>query len=180
MTKVRVFAYGSNLCIERIRARTPSARVIAVATLSGHCLRWHKKSRDGSGKCDAHATGADQDVVWGVVYELTEDDKLALDDCEGLGVDYFEKVVVVRTSDGTTIEATAYVANPQLLDDSVRPYRWYKGFVTAGAAQHGFPDEYRAALEETEEHHDPDAERHEREWAVLEAALRRLREGSVR
>ena len=70
-TMVKVFAYGPNLCIERLRARTPSARVALVGTLAGHSLRWHKKSRDGSGKCDAFATESGCDVVWGVVYELT-------------------------------------------------------------------------------------------------------------
>jgi len=174
---VRVFAYGSNLCIERLRARTPSARVVAVATLGGHSLRWHKKSRDGSGKCDAYATGCDEDVVWGVVYELTPDDKLVLDEFEGLGEDYFEKIVRVTSRDGVVVEAIAYVANPRLLDESVRPYRWYKGFVTTGARQHGFPDDYRAFLEAVEEHDDANAERHSREWQVLAAALALLERG---
>jgi gamma-glutamylcyclotransferase len=169
---VKVFAYGSNLCLERLQARTPSARVVAVATLAGHALRWHKRSRDGSGKCDAFATGSDDDVIWGVVYELTPEDKLALDEFEGLGEDYFEKLVTVRTRDGDVLDAVAYVANPRLHDDSARPYHWYKGYVTTGAAQHGFPDEYRALLDAIEALDDVDRERHSREWAVLEAALR--------
>src|SRR4051812_40930059 len=97
---IRVFSYGSNLCIERLRARTPSAVVVAVGTLPGHVLRWHKRSRDGSGKCNAYATGREDDIVWGVVYELTPADKLVLDVCEGLGEDYFEKSVEVRTQTG--------------------------------------------------------------------------------
>ena len=134
---VKVFSYGSNLCIERLHARTPSARVAMVGTLAGHSLRWHKKARDGSGKCNAFATGEDRDAVWGVVYELTPDDKRALDKCEGLGEHYFEKMVCVRTADGVELQAIAYVANPKLLDDTLRPYGWYKSFVTTGALQHG-------------------------------------------
>ncbi|HXC52599.1 MAG TPA: gamma-glutamylcyclotransferase family protein [Candidatus Limnocylindrales bacterium] len=172
---VLVFAYGSNLCIERLHARTPSARVVSVATLAGHTLRWHKRSRDGSGKCDAFETGCEDDRIWGVVYELTPEDKIVLDAFEGLGEDYFEKTVTVRSPDGESFEATAYVANPELLDENVRPYRWYKGFVTTGAVQHEFPKEYLDVLEAVEEHDDVDRERHEREWTVLEAALRRLR-----
>lgn len=173
---VRMFAYGSNLCIERLRARTPSAMVLDTAMLDGHTLRWHKKSRDGSGKCNAFATGSLEDHVWGVVYELTPRDKAALDVFEGLGEDYFEKLVRVRAASGAAIEAVAYVANPLLLDETVRPYRWYKGYVVTGARQHGFPDAYRAALEAIEEHDDEDAERHAREWQVLEQALTRIRE----
>mgnify|MGYP000204833795 CR=1 FL=1 len=174
---IKVFAYGSNLCIERLRARTPSARVVMVATLAGHALRWHKKSRDGSGKCDAFATDAAADAVWGVVYELTREDKILLDEFEGLGVDYFEKVVSVRSRDGVVVDAIAYAANPQLLDATLTPYRWYKGFVTTGAVQHGFPSEYRRTLEAIAARDDDDAERHAREWAVLQSALTMLQQG---
>jgi gamma-glutamylcyclotransferase len=172
---VRVFAYGSNLCIERLHARTPSARVLDVGTVGGHGLRWHKRSRDGSGKCNIVETGNDEDLVWGVVYELTPDDKIVLDMFEGLGEDYFEKVVSVKTRAGTEVEAIAYVANPSLLDESVRPYAWYKGFVVTGAEQHGFPDDYRELLHAIEEHPEIGDERHAHEWQVLEAALKRLR-----
>ncbi len=177
---VRVFAYGSNLCVERLHARTPSARVLAVGTLAGHSLRWHKRCADGSGKCNAFATGAESDLVWGVVYELTVADKLVLDRFEGLGEDYFEKVVRVRTPQGEEIEAIAYVANPVKIDDTVHPFRWYKGFVTTGAAQHGLPDAYRAALETVEAREDFNREREERETLVLQAALARLRQDACR
>lgn len=173
--KVRVFAYGSNLCVERLRFRTPSAEVVAVGTLAGHSLRWHKRSRDGSGKCDAFATDCQDDLVWGVVYELSPADKVLLDGFEGLGEDYFEKLVSVRTREAQIVDAIAYVANAQMLDAAARPYSWYKGFVTTGAVQHEFPSSYREMLEATEAHHDIDAERHAREFAVLESALRRLR-----
>ncbi len=173
---VPVFAYGSNLCVERLRARTPGARVLAVGTLAGHQLRWHKRAADGSGKCDAYATEAGSDAVWGVVYELTREEKAILDGYEGLGEDYFEKVVRVRTADGTVHEAIAYTANPARIADGLRPFHWYKGFVTTGARQHAFPAEYRRALEAVEAQDDFDARRHARESAVLEAALRAMRD----
>lgn len=173
---VKVFAYGSNLCVERLRARTPGARVVAVGTLAGHQLRWHKRAADGSGKCDAFATDAGVDVVWGVVYELARDEKRILDGYEGLGEDYFEKVVRVASSDRVVHEAIAYTANPALIAEGLRPFHWYKGFVTTGARQHAFPQEYRRVLEAVEAQDDLDARRHARESAVLEAALRAMRE----
>jgi gamma-glutamylcyclotransferase len=171
---VRVYAYGSNLCIERLRARTPSASVVATGTVAGHALRWHKRCPDGSGKCDAFFTGDDSDHVWGAVYELSPGDKVVLDRFEGLGHDYFEKLVAVRTAEGRELEAIAYVANPALYDHSARPFRWYKAYVTTGARQHGFPEEYLALLEAIEERDDADAERHARESETLEAALRQI------
>ena len=82
-----------------------------------------------------------------MVCALSCEDKVVLDGFEGLGEDYFEKLVRVRTRDGVFVEATAYVANPRWLDEAMRPYHWYKGFVTAGAWQHGFPREYCETLE---------------------------------
>ena len=81
----------------------------------------------------------------------------------------------MRSSAGEMFEAFAYVANPELLDESVRPYRWYKGFVVTGAEQHGFPEEYRRVLEAVDELEDTDESRHAREWQVLSEALRFLR-----
>ena len=51
----------------RLQERVPSAEPIAIGKLKGHVLRWDKRSqRDGSGKCDAEATGRARDSVWGV------------------------------------------------------------------------------------------------------------------
>ena len=142
--------------------------------MSGHELRWHKRSTDGSGKCDAFATDAGADQVWGVVYELTPADKLVLDGFEGLGEDYFEKLVRVRTAAGDVHEAIAYTANPKLVTPGLRPFHWYKGFVTTGAVQHAFPVEYRRLLEAVEGQDDLNLDRHTRESAVLDRARRRL------
>jgi gamma-glutamylcyclotransferase len=171
---IKVFAYGSNLCIERLRARTPSARVVAVAAAGGHSLRWHKRCADGSAKCDAFATDAGADELWGVVYEMTPADKTALDRFEGLGKDYFEKVVRVTTRDGGAHEAVAYTANPELITPGLRPFHWYKGFVTTGASQHDFPIAYRRILDAVEAQDDANAARHARESAILESARRRI------
>lgn len=48
---MRYFAYGSNLCVRRLRRRVPSARALGPARLDGWTLRWHKRGEDGSGKC---------------------------------------------------------------------------------------------------------------------------------
>ncbi len=99
-TPVRYFAYGSNMLTARLRERVPSAAAIGIGRLVGHALRWDKRSgRDRSGKCDAEATGRQEDVVWGVLFELDPDEKLALDRAEGLGVGYLDKTVQVSTDE---------------------------------------------------------------------------------
>lgn len=147
MTKprVRYFAYGSNMLTARLRERVPSATAIGIGQLVGHELCWDKRSwRDGSGKCDAEATGRPDDVVWGVVFELDPKDKPALDKAEGLGAGYMEKPVHVLTEAGPVAAVTYYATDK---DASLRPYHWYKALVIAGAREHGLPPSYRSRLE---------------------------------
>lgn len=143
--RVRYFAYGSNMLTARLRERVPSARAIGIGQLVGHALRWDKRSwRDGSGKCDAEATGRKDDVVWGVLFELDPEDKLALDKAEGLGAGYLEETVNVLTEPGQVTAVTYYATDK---DASLRPYHWYKALVIAGAREHGLPASYRSRLE---------------------------------
>jgi hypothetical protein len=51
------FAYGSNMSVSRLVARTPSAQPLGRCALRGHQLRFHKVGGDGSAKCDAFHTG---------------------------------------------------------------------------------------------------------------------------
>lgn len=165
---VYVFAYGSNLCLERLAARAPSGRAVATGRLRGYALRWHKRSLDGSGKCDALETGSDADLVWGAVYAMSSADKKTLDRCEGLGEDYCEGRVTIRTRDGADMSnVVVYKAIPRWIDPSVLPYNWYKQFVVRGAAQHALPPDYRALIEAIDAVDDPDASRHAREAGLL-------------
>ena len=159
MTKprVRYFAYGSNMLTARLRERVPFATPIGIGQLEGHALRWDKRSwRDGSGKCDAEFTGKRSDVVWGVVFEIDPEEKLALDQAEGLGNGYMEKAVNILTEAGP-ITAVTYLATDK--DASLRPYHWYKALVIAGAREHGLPSSYRTLLELVITVSDPDPTR---------------------
>jgi gamma-glutamylcyclotransferase len=159
------FAYGSNMLTERLRERVPSAMPIGIGQLPGHALRWDKRSaRDASGKCDAEATGLQEDVVWGVVFELDPDEKPALDQAEGLGAGYLEKNVNVLTDAGS-VRAVTYYATDK--DPSLRPYHWYKALVIAGAREHGLPIGYRSRLELVVTVSDPDPARARRQGELL-------------
>jgi gamma-glutamylcyclotransferase len=91
------FAYGSNMSTLRLAVRVPSARRLCIGRLPEHRLMFHKKSSDGSGKCDAFCTGNTSDFVIGVLFDINESEKKALDNAEGLGKGYMEKEVVVTT-----------------------------------------------------------------------------------
>lgn len=161
---MRCFSYGSNMSLARLRARVPSAQFCAVATLSAHRLCFHKIGKDRSGKCDAEHTGNPDDRVIGVVYEISADEKSALDGHEGLGAGYDEKEVIVTTAHGEALSAMMYFATT--VDASLRPYNWYREHVLAGARENALPAEYVARIEAVEAIVDPDRERCERELAI--------------
>lgn len=123
MNSLFYFAYGSNMSTPRLTARVPSAHAVSVA-LPGHRFRFHKRSRDGSAKCDIAPGDALHDSVYGVVFELLAAQKPALDRAEGLGHGYAQKSVSVVDRNGGLRNAFVYYATR--IDPGVRPYHWYK------------------------------------------------------
>jgi hypothetical protein len=144
----------------RLRHRAPSCRVRCIARLQKFQLRFHKRSNDGSGKCNAFYTDTPSDTVLGVVYEIPPEEKAALDRAEGLGHGYNEQALTVLSPDGKELSVLAYIADPGAVDDNLRPYSWYKDFVLKGAAEHGLPFEYvDSAIKSVPVIVDPDKER---------------------
>ena len=165
-TTFRTFAYGSNLLSARLKERCPSARSRGVAWLPAHELRWHKRSMDGSGKCDVVAASIDHAVL-GVVFEIDANEKPALDQAEGLGHGYNQKdATVILNGDAVTVSIYfATTTNP-----SLKPYTWYKALVVAGAKEQGLPPAYIASLEAVEASEDFDRARHDRNMRIVGAA----------
>lgn len=163
MSTFNYFAYGSNMSTRRLRARTPSARVIGVASLAGRRLAFHKVStKDGSGKCDVIEAGSGS--VTGVLFEIEQGEKADLDRIEGLNHGYREESVTVELASGAIERATTYVAtntNPEL-----KPFTWYKQHVIEGAREANLPASYIEALEAVPAIKDPDKAREAKELAI--------------
>ncbi len=130
-----------------------------------HELRWHKKSRDGSGKCDIFFTGDPDHQVHGVLFEISGSEKARLDKAERLHHGYEEKMVEVITTAGR-VSAVTYYATER--DEEVRPYEWYKRYVVDGAIEHGLPEDYVRLLKSVDAIKDPDQDRHQRETRIVE------------
>lgn len=158
------FAYGSNMSTARLRERCPSAKPLGVAELIGFELRWHKRSADGSGKCDIVAGATPETRVLGVLYEIASKEKSELDRAEGLGNGYAEIEVEV-ISKGSPARAKAYQATAVQQDPI--PYSWYRELVVAGAKEHGLPAAYIAQLEAIPAKEDPDRERHKKNMSLI-------------
>ena len=164
MKTMLYFSYGSNMSSRRLLERAPSATFLSIATLKEHRLRFHKKSRDGSGKCDAEYTANPDDCVMGVVFMMSASDKKELDRKECLGFGYEEKTVTVMLENGNRIETSTYFAIET--DATLNPWSWYKKHVLRGARENNLPHDYISIIEKIESSPDPDIDRHEQELAI--------------
>ena len=161
---MKYFAYGSNMSLPRLTARVASAERIGVFRLAEHTLRFHKVGKDGSGKCDAYYTGYAEDVVFGVLFDISEGDKATLDKIEGLGVGYQQKTVQLNDLKGNIINATTYFATKT--DPLLQPFSWYVKHVVFGAKEVGIPVSYINSIEVATYIVDPNYERAAKESAI--------------
>ena len=104
--------------------RAPSASFIGVGSLRGHRLRFHKRGSDESAKCNLESTGDSKDLVYGVLFEIDEVDRDALNSAEGvpLGEYALRQVSVERLDQEGETVADTYIATPEYIDDSLKPF----------------------------------------------------------
>ena len=161
--RIITFAYGSNMPTARIthETRCPSAKTMGLAELHGYELRWHKASKDGSGKADIVESDADGASVYGVLYEISPEDKAVLDKAEA----GYEEVRVVVLHNGAEATVTAYKATN--VDPTLQPYTWYKALAAFGAKEHGLPAAYIAQIEAVPAIEDPDRKRHDKNMRLI-------------
>ena len=161
------FAYGSNMSTARLRERMPSCKALGIASLPGHALHFHKRSTDKSGKCNAFASG-NENIVIGVLYSFDPAERAKLDDAEGVGNGYEHAMVTVINQKGRRRQVLTYLATPDYIDDSLKPYSWYKEFVLAGSREHGLPPAYIAEyIQSVEAIEDPNKVRDKKQRALL-------------
>ncbi len=141
------FAYGSNLHPLRLRERVPSARFVQVTAITEHSLRFHKRGRDGSSKCNAYFTADPNDKLLAALYEIDAREKSGLDQHEGVGTGYEIRTFSVMAL-GREREVFAYVAMVDHIDESLRPFSWYSELVLLGATYHRFPTTYLQSIKQ--------------------------------
>ena len=159
------FSYGSNMSTRRLRERVPSATKIDIGILEEHELKFHKVGlKDGSAKCDVIATGKTTDYVYGVVFNIREEEKPLLDQIEGLGNGYEVKQVLIKLENTSIIEAFTYCATN--INRQLKPFDWYKEHVLKGAKEHNLPIQYIREIAAIECIEDLDIERKEKELSI--------------
>ena len=169
MTKsLNYFAYGSNMSLRRIQARVPEAQPLGSGILSGHELRFHKRGRDGSGKCDAFEVGNANAAVVGALFSLPETRAEELDLIEGLGHGYDKKLVSILRPNGRRTRAFTYYATN--IVEKLLPYCWYRHHVLTGAQEFSLPDDYIENIASVPIKRDTNLARRKREMSLYTLA----------
>lgn len=158
------FAYGSNMHFARMIERLSRVRFLETAVLGEHTIRFHKRGRDGSGKCSVIADP--QCRVAGAIYQLETKALSRLDRIEGSG--YRRIPVAVRGArSGRRYRANCYMAKAVAIEESLIAYDWYRDIVAAGAVAVGLPAAYVAWLSSFPARRDPNRRRHRQNVALL-------------
>jgi gamma-glutamylcyclotransferase (GGCT)/AIG2-like uncharacterized protein YtfP len=137
------FAYGSNMNWEQMRRRCPSAQFVSVARLPGYrfAIARHSRLR----RCGtANIYADDGSDVWGIVYELTEEDFQRLDAFED-GYKREKILVLGATGRQPSLEALVYIAPKE--ENVPLPNAEYKKLMLEGAQYWQLPHSYCVMLE---------------------------------
>lgn len=167
---MKIFSYGSNMLSARIKNRVKSFKYFGIGFIEGYTLKFHKSSKDKSGKANAFFTGRKEDCIWGVIGEIDKNDKPILDKFEGLGKGYNEKIININLSEKSKIEAITYIADKEFIDEELFPYDWYKEFVFKGAIENSLPAIYIASIKLIKSRKDENTERSDRNFEILKEA----------
>ena len=140
------FAYGSNMDWPQMQRRCPTSSFICVARLPEYrfAIARHSRLRN-CGTANVFADPGSE--VWGVVYNVSEQDIFILDGFE----DGYrrEKVFVYDRDDGhRPIETLVYIAAREVVVPLPNPE--YKRLILAGARHWRLPPDYCAMLERIE------------------------------
>ena len=148
--EIYCLAYGSNLSVDRMKARCPDAEVFGTSEIPGYRLLF-KKSQTGS-----YAT-IEQDANCSVpvlVYRISEEDEMLLDRCEGYPKYYYKRefFLPVRNLKGRRLRnrrtCYAYIMHENRFLGE--PSREYYGLLDKGYERWGFNKEWLTrALEDT-------------------------------
>ena len=162
------FAYGSNLHPMRLMERAPSAELVGVTKHTNHALTFHKRSNDGSSKCNMF--NSESDLIYGAIYKLNPEHKDELDRFEGKGYGYIDNLITLEHNDDEYTCFT-YLAQQSHIASDLKPYHWYKKLVILGAQYLQFPDSYISSIEAVESIEDPDATRRKEKDELIERII---------
>jgi cation transport regulator ChaC len=139
------FAYGSNMGAVAFRDRCPRAVQVGIAKVEGYRIGFtrHSKKR-GGGVADLVAMAGS--VVWGAIFDISQDGFDVLDEAEGVRFgSYSRSIWKLAREDGSLVSAWTYVVVDK--KPEIPPSYEYWKLLVDGAKEAGLPPEYAKRLE---------------------------------
>ncbi|MBV6513751.1 MAG: gamma-glutamylcyclotransferase [Ignavibacteriales bacterium] len=118
------FAYGSNMDESQMRSKKVAFTKREKAILYGYSMSFSKKTTNGSGRATILPSERES-FVEGVLYEIDERDLEKLDKPERYPTHYSRIEVTVSCAENPSVKAIAYQANPQFVQDGLKPMQGY-------------------------------------------------------
>ena len=146
------FAYGSNMSESQMKKRCPNYKKFGIAKLENYELTFPRKSPTrGCGVSSVDRK--DGKEVWGVVYELNEDDFASLDEEEGYRQTRApnensynrEQIKVSVKGMKDPLECWTYIAVREV--GLFKPNKKYMDAILTGARENHLPEFYISDLE---------------------------------
>lgn len=131
MNKTLYLAYGSNLNLEQMAHRCPTARHVGAVTLKDYQLRF----RGGHGGSVATVEPFKGKTVPCLLWEITPADEAALDRYEGFPFLYRKETIKVKHG-RKTVDAMVYIMNDER--SSGAPSCYYYSTILEGYKSAGF------------------------------------------
>ncbi|MGA7671065.1 MAG: gamma-glutamylcyclotransferase family protein [Nitrolancea sp.] len=142
----RYFAYCTLLDSEEMRRFCPNARPTLVARLGGYRVAFaHYGVDQPGGGCNLEVAPGHQ--IYGMVYDLSDEEYDELDRISGVDRGYYERVEFTVYGDDDELSATTYVMPHP--GGPFQPTSAYVRPILAGAAALHLPADYQAELAET-------------------------------
>jgi hypothetical protein len=140
---VHYFAYGSNMDWPQMKRRCPSSRFVCVARLLGYQfgITRHSRLRD-CGTANVYPAAGGE--VWGIVYEVCDEDLMILD---GFEDGYRREILSVYPFDTARPSFAAVVYVAAVEENVPRPNAEYRRLMINGAKHWQLPQPYLALLE---------------------------------
>jgi len=143
------FAYLSNMSPKRMLQSCPSATVKSIAKLEDHKLVFIGNKDEWAGAC-GNAVKSKGDLLWGVVWEVSESDMPALQETEkGGNIDFNVPLCKVVTPEGEELECLFFYRQSSEADIGL-PSRQYVKVGIQGAIRNKLPQSYVDMLRSVE------------------------------
>lgn len=129
---MKYFAYGSNMSETKMKSLKVNYSSRERATLENYQIVFNKQSKRDINMGFANIEIKPGYIVEGILYEISDDDIIYLDRCEGFPRHYLKKDIEVIRESGEKIKCMVYIANIEKIKENLKPSKEYLEIILEG------------------------------------------------